>query len=184
MRGRFLVAVAGVCLGAGSMLAWADHLPPSKIARGRPEHLLAGIDVYKGNIGDAIRMLGKPEKIEDATNPDYPPGSGERSYFWRRDGVRLRVGTVYKTDRVTGKIVEGPPNIVDVWGASSGGGLGSTGRGLSLGDTTTALRTIYGPRYERGDRSMTLQWSDETTMVVDLNTSGQITHIQLLAAVE
>src|SRR5471030_2485823 len=102
----------------------ADHLPPAEMARGRSEHILAGINVYDGKIETVVKNLGKPLKYTD-TADDGRVGSGERKYEWIRDGVRLRVGTEYYTDRTTKRIVESAPMIVDVWGNTPNQSIGA-----------------------------------------------------------
>jgi hypothetical protein len=161
----------------------ADHLPPSKMAQGKPEHVLAETNVYDGKIASVIQHLGKPDKVTSTTNADYPAGSGERSYEWNRSGVRLRVGTEFRTDDQTKEVIESAPMIIDVWGEQKGT-FGSTGKGLVLGDNLAAIRKVYGPRFQTDPHSITVQWRDETTLVIDLNRAGRIVHMQLLAATE
>ena len=38
-------------------LASSDHFPPSKIALGRPEHVLAGVNVYDDKIQSVLKRL-------------------------------------------------------------------------------------------------------------------------------
>jgi hypothetical protein len=178
---RCLVWVACLLLCGSALLA--DHVPPSKIAVGKPEHILAGVNVYDDTIGAIIKRLGKPDHFSATTNPDYPPGSGERSYEWNRDGVRLRVGTEFRTDATTKKVIESAPLLVDVWGKRPGN-LGNTGRGLPLGADFATIQKVYGSRSQKNPYAVTLQWKDETTLVIDLNKEGRIVHMQLLAAVE
>ena len=181
LTARFLGWILCLLLCCPALLA--DHLPACKIAIGKPEHVLAGVNVYDDTIGEVIKRLGKPDHFTATTNADYPPGSGERSYEWDRDGVRLRVGTQFRTDATTKKIVESAPMIVDVWGEGPGN-LGITGRGLRLGADLTAIKKIYGSRFQKDPHAVTLQWKDETTLVIDLKKDGRIVHMQLLAAVE
>ena len=161
-----------VCLLLCGSVLLADHLPPSKIALGRPEHMLAGVNVYDDTIGAVIKRLGKPDHFSATTNSDYPPGSGERSCEWERDGVRLRVGTEFRTDAATKKIIESAPMIVDGWGERPGS-LGMTGRGLPLGAGLAAIQKVYGSRFQKDTHAVTIQWKDETTLVIDLNKDGQ-----------
>ena len=177
---RIFLIVCPLLLGS---LSLADHLPSSKIALGKPEHVLATVNVYADTIGTVIKRLGKSDHFSTTTNADYPPGSGERSYEWDRNGVRLRVSTEFRTDRDSKRVIESAPMIVDVWGKEPGG-LGTTGRGLPLGADLPMIRKIYGPRFQKDSHAIVLQWKDETTLVVDLNKDGRIGHMQLLAAVE
>ena len=177
-----LAVVACVCWFG--QLANADHLPPEKRARGKAEHVLASVNVYTGKSADAVRRFGKPDRVEDITNSDYPVGSGERSYFWKRDGVLLRVGTVYRTDPKTTKTIESSPTIVDAWGLSLGGGLGATGAGLRLGQGLADVVRLYGARFQKDSNGLLIQWDDDTEMVLDFNETGRINHIHLEASVE
>jgi hypothetical protein len=164
-------------------LAWSDHLPHSKTALGKPEHVLAGVNVYDDKIESVLEQLGKRSKVDSNTNSDYPQGSGERSYDWDSNEVRVRVGTEFRTDETTKKVIESAPMVVDVW--RSGVGLdGKTGRGLALGDGISWVRQVYGPRFQKDPHSITLQWKDETTLVLHLDDKGRIIHMQLLAAIE
>ncbi len=162
----------------------ADHLPASEIARGRPEHILAGINVYDGKIETVVKNLGKPLKYTDTASDDGPVGSGERTYEWIRDGVRLRVGTEYYTDRTTKRVVESAPMIVDIWGTAPDQGIGTTGSGLALGEDVRTAARHYGVRFHRDKAGITIQWKDETTLIVDFDPHGIINHMQLMAAVE
>lgn len=171
------------CLTLFSALAWADHLPASMVAIGKPEHVLAGISIADNEtIANIIKRLGKPDKFS-VTNADYQSGSGERSYEWNRSGVRLRIGTEYQTDAKTKKIIESPPLFVDVWGEQRGG-FGFTGRGLSLGAHRARIQTIYGARFQSDVHSVTIQWKDETTLTIDFDNDGRIVHMKLEVAVE
>lgn len=175
--------VLTVCLLPCGSVLLAEHLPPSKIALGKPEHVLAGVNVYDDTIGAVIKRLGKPDHFSATTNADYPPGSGERSYEWDRDGVRLRVSTEFRTDAATKKVIESAPMLVDVWGEQPGN-FGSTGRGLQLCADFATIQKIYGSHFQTDPHAVTLQWKDETTLVIDLNKDNRIVHMQLLAAVE
>lgn len=177
----FLIQI--FCLLICSSLLLADHLPPSKVAIGEPEHVLADVNIYDDTIDGVTQRLGKPDRFNASTNADYPPGSGERSYEWNRNGVRLRVGTEFRTDAKTKKIIESAPMIVDVWGERPGD-FGMTGRGLPLGADLAAIRKVYGPRFQKDAHAVTFHWKDETTLLVDLSKEGRIVHMQLLAAVE
>jgi hypothetical protein len=162
----------------------ADHLPPSETARGRPEHVLSGINVYTDNIVAVIKRLGKPENYTDVPLADGPAGSGERTYNWIRDGVRLRVGTQYHTGRSPIGVIESPPMIVDVWGPRTVQMIGSTGTGLSLGDKIAKIKRLYGSHFHEDTGAVTLEWKDETTLIVDFDSGGAVKHMQLMAAVE
>ena len=143
-----------VWLGSAT-LTFADHFEPQHVARGKSEHVLSEIDVYKGNIHQIIARLGKPDKFEDKELSDAPKGSGERSYFWKQHGTTLRVSTEYYTDPVSHAIIESPPTIVAIWGHTATGGFSATGAGLFVGcdnrQSKEDIRYAIFTWQERGD---------------------------------
>jgi hypothetical protein len=162
----------------------ADHFPPSAIANGNAEHLLGGISIHGDTVASVITRMGSPDKFEESTSRDYPLGSGERSYEWNRDGIRLRMGTEFYTDKKAMTLVESPPIVVDVWGQHGGAKEGMTGRGLSIGDDLAKVKKLYGDHFQTDPHSMTIQWKDETTLSIDFSNDGHITHMQLFATQE
>jgi len=162
----------------------ADHFPQSAIANGNTEHLLGGINIHGDTVASVIMRMGPPDKFEESTSRDYPLGSGERSYEWNRNGIRLRMGTEFYTDKKAMTLVESPPIVVDVWGQHGGTKVGITGRGLSIGDDLAKVKTLYGDRFQTDPHSVTIQWKDETTLSIDFSNDGHITHMQLFASQE
>ena len=157
-----LLAGSLVCAHAGL----ADHLPPSLVARGRPEHVLAGVDVYKTTVKSLIERYGKPVSFK---KPPETEEAGEVT--WNLQGSVLHVsmnadGTAYAAE------VHGAPAT-----------LTRTGKGLRLGGSLQDVQRIYGSRYLRHGDEVTLQWSDETEL--RLHFAGQrIESMLLLAEVE
>ena len=151
---------------------FADHFPPSDIAIGNAEHRLGGISIHDDTVAAVIMRLGPPNKFEESTSRDYPAGSGERSYEWNRDGIRLRMGTEFYTDKKAMTLVESAPIFVDIWGQHGGGKLGITGSGLSIGDDLAKVRKLYGDRFQTDPHSVTIQWKDETTLSIDFSDDG------------
>jgi hypothetical protein len=177
-----LVRAVGIAWIASNI--HADHLPQEKQALGKAEHVLAGVNVYKGKVADAVRRFGTPARIEDQTDSDYPDGSGEKTYHWELAGLRLQLATVYRTDSKRHAVIESPPQIVDVWGGLSTSSAGRTGAGLRLGQTLQDVIRVYGPRFQQNDSSVVLQWADDTMLVIDFDGSGRIAHMHLEASVE
>ncbi len=170
-----VVVFFAVCL-AIPPAAMADHLPENKLARGRADTVLSGVDVYKTPMTKAIAELGKPAKVTDV------PSWG-RDYDWQREGTRLQLGTW------NDKGDESVPYSAEVWGAKPAGSIGITGRGLKLGDTLADVRRIYGGRFIKakhndGTFHLTIQWEDETTLDLDFDKTGHINHMQLEAEIE
>jgi hypothetical protein len=163
---------------------FADHFPPSKIAIGKAEHLLGGISIRNDTVASVMMRMGQPDKFEESTSRDYPIGSGERNYEWNRDGIRLRMGTEFYTDKKAMTLVESPPIVVDIWGQHSGGKVGIAGSGLSIGDDLARVKKLYGDRFQVDPHGVTIQWKDETTLSIDFSNDGHITHMQLFASQE
>lgn len=160
----------------------ADHLDETRVARGKPEHILCGIEVTKSRIADVIRLYGTPIHVED--NPlEDTPGSGEPNYVWEKNGVRMEIGTGYYTRN--GKRIESETYSVKVSGKGAHGSLGRTSAGLALGMKWTRLKQLYGNRFFRSSKSSFLiEFRDETRLYVSVDDSGRITSMHLLANIE
>jgi hypothetical protein len=180
-------------IAAGSLAA--DHLEGKQQALGKPERMLSGIDVSKSTVAEVIQMYGKPASKRDIPAEGVKDGTGgERNYVWERGGIRLGVWTYYHNDH------ESAVDAVDVWGKSPSGVNGKSGQGLTLGATMEQQRIVYGDRFfvsstygqqlpngpdPKGKvKSVLLEWHDGTQMVVDYDSNGRITHMQLSAEVE
>jgi hypothetical protein len=159
---------------------FADHPPPSEIAIGKAEHLLGGISIHKDTVASVMMRMRAPEKFRESTSSDL---SGERSYEWNRDGIRLRMGTEFYTDKKAMTLVESPPIVIDIWGQHEAK-VGLTGAGLSIGGDLAKVKKLYGDRFQTGTHSIIIEWKDETTLSVDFSNDGRITHMQLLASQE
>jgi hypothetical protein len=170
-----------LCLGLPLQI-FADHPPPSGIAIGKAEHLLGGISIHKDTVASVMMRMGPPEKFQESTSSDL---SGERSYEWNRDGIRLRMGTEFYTNRKAMTLVESPPIVVDVWGQDDRATkVGVIGGGLSIGDDLAKVKKLYGDRFEADPHSVTIEWKDETILSVDFSNDGHITHMRLHASQE
>ena len=163
---------------------FADHFPQSDIAIGKSEHLLGGISIHDDTVASVMQRMGPLDKFEESTSRDYPDGSGDRSYEWDRDGIRLRMGTEFYTNKKAMTLVESPPIVIDVWGQHGGAKEGMTGGGLSIGDDLAKVKRLYGDRFQTDPHSVTIQWKDETTLSIDFSNDGHITHMQLFASQE
>jgi mRNA-degrading endonuclease RelE of RelBE toxin-antitoxin system len=67
--------------------------------------------------------------------------------------------------------------------------MGTTGRGLSLGDSLDKVKQIYGSRFYRykepdGRLMIQFQWKDETLLTTYLDSEGKVVEIRLLAPIE
>ena len=184
LKAGLIAAVCAVLCLSLQRPVFADHFPPSAIANGNAEHVLGGISIHRDAVASVIVRMGSPEKFEESTSRDYPSGSGERSYEWNRNEIRLRMGTEFYTDKKAMTLVESPPIVVDVWGQHGGAKEGMTGRGLSIGDDLAKIKKLYGDRYQTDPHSVTIQWKDETTLSIDFSNDGHITHMRLFASQE
>jgi hypothetical protein len=171
-------AILCLCL---QLESFGDHLRPSDIAIGKSEHVLGGISIRRDTVASIMIRMGPPEKCEESTSSDL---SGERSYEWNRNGIRLRMRTEFYTDKKARTTVESPPIIVDIWGQHGTPNIGVTGSGLLIGDDLAKVKKLYGERFQTDPHSITIQWKDETTLSVDFSNDGHITHMQLFASQE
>lgn len=187
---KFVLRVVSVALTAvafahiATETAAADHLERREQATSKPEHILSGIDVYKTTLKQVFVTYGKPTSKVDIPPEGVKDGvGGERAYTWKKEEMRLIVGTAYhnKHESVCS---------VDVWGSAPGNRLGKSGRGLALGSTLQRQKALYGTRFfvSSGQigkvKFLLLVWHDGTQMVVDYDTTGRVSHLQLFADIE
>src|ERR1700739_3077372 len=99
LKAGLIVAVCTVLCLYLQRPVLADHFPPSAIANGNAEQVRGGISIHGDTVASVIVRMGSPRKFEESTSRDYLSGSGERSYEWNRDGIRLRIGTEFYTDK-------------------------------------------------------------------------------------
>lgn len=161
-------------------LANADHLPTAKVAKGKPDTVLAGVDVYHTTVEQLIKRWGQPSLVRDI--PDQGTVAGGRDYIWKKDGHKIDCGTW--NDKGVRSIVYS----VDVQGTQIDRRF-STGRGLVIGQNGTSVRKIYGDRYvvspyHSGMRQLTIQWADDTTLYVLIDRSNRVVGLHLLASNE
>ncbi len=163
----------------------ADHLEGKLRAPGQPEHMLSGIDVYKTTIAEIIKIYGEPTSRRDVPAEGVKDGvGGERNYTWEKNGLRLAVWTGYHDDYESGVY------SVDVWGVTPNDGLGKSSRGLTLGATLRQQKALYGDHFFVSSRdrdrvkSVLIEWRDGTQLVVDYDSDGRISHMQLSANLE
>jgi hypothetical protein len=182
MAGSFLIGAAVLSVSMVDA-PLTQHLPDRLQATGKPEHVLAGIDVYRTLPTDLSARLGPTVKTE-VFNGDRALGWESTHYWWLKTGVRLRVAT--QSFLRNGA----PPRVrlsdIDVWGPVRGPNrIGVTGAGLGLGDSMARVVRCYGSRLsvDGGSEGTTvvIQWPDGTSLTVDLDKGGRIVHIQLSA---
>ena len=136
--GKVAYALLAVCLLAMPK-ALAQDFPQDigNSLRIYSETKLSGIDVSNGTIDGAIRRFGKPRHtiVSHGFGLDQA-ASIDGIYEWESANWRLKVVVRGDFDR---RGIE----QIDVWGTHADAAVGSTGRGLKLGDTVTQARCIY-----------------------------------------
>ncbi len=144
----------------------ADHLPPALVARGTPEHVIAGIDVYKTSVDSLTARFGKPVSFKK-----YPQTEEAGEVVWQVKG-----SIVHATMNA-----DGTSYAVEVSGAPSE--AVGTSKGLKVGASLADAERVYGTRVLRRGDQVTYQWKDETEL--RLRFAGkQIASMLLLANVE
>ena len=165
--------------------AKADHLPDKLLARGKPETKLAGIDLTRTKLDNVIRMYGRPKR--ETRVPNNPNWTG---YIWELSGAKIELDV---NNGPSGKQIGG----IYVEGIARGK-VGSTGRGLRLGDTIEAIKQLYGNKFqiEKGNplghrqeftgvdavsQRIILQWaSEEFTLTAGFDDAGKIIALWLI----
>jgi hypothetical protein len=142
------------------------------------ETVLAGIDVYKDTIERAIEKLGKPSRVAVTPGPDATFSVGV--YEWQTRSSSLRI-TAYasasKNMIVSIDVVDGHPDS----------GIGTTGRGLKLGDAIGDARRIYGlhPYFgttlpdSNGIPGMFIGNDFKPHLQIDFDKVGKVNHMKL-----
>ena len=192
-------------LGFVALLIWATSFLPSlapsaavqreqsRFAKGKPEHVLSGIDV-PSTLDLVIARYGSPNKIIDVAVDDVPPGRGERDYIWHKGSVTVSVTTAHYLDE-NRKEVESSIYAVEVMGSSPQGEIGQTGAGLVLGDARERAEQIYGPNFYssqvlksrlQGDHFpvRATEWEDGRRLCIALDKRGRIEFMTLVASVD
>jgi len=107
--------------------------------------VVSGIDVYNDSFKQVLERLGKPSRTE--TSP--PRSEWGRTfvtvtYEWEGSATWLKLTTLQQENE--------EPRItrVEVWGSRPDGEIGTTGRGLKLGETIADARRVYGLRLRFG----------------------------------
>ena len=165
------LAVLGLLMVA-STVADADHLPDNRVARGKADSILCGIDVKNSSVAALSKLLGKPTVVRSDTR------------IWKTANVKVEVGIdqALNGDNSPGALYI---SYVEVWGTKPDGKLGRTGKGLALGDTIDRLREVYGTRYieklANGVHTVSIEWRDTTGLQVEFDKNGRVNHMRLLA---
>jgi len=127
---------------------------------------------------DILSKLGKPDRIDPR-----PTDKVNVTYKWSRGPLTILV-SAYQ--------MEGYLDRNPVWIEVSGSdpdGFCTTGRGLKLGGSLVDVRRLYGTRYgirqiSRGKRVLTIEWSTEPSIDIDLSRDGRIIRINSAGVIE
>jgi hypothetical protein len=141
------------------------------------ETVLAGIDVHKNTIAQAIEQFGKPSRVAVTPGTDTTFPVGVYEWVTRTSSLRITV------DEDAGKKIMS----IDVVGEDRTFGMGTTGRGLRLGDTIGNARRIYGLRPyfgatlpdNNGIPGMFIGNDFEPHLQIDFDKVGKVNHIKL-----
>jgi len=143
------------------------------------EHSSSGLEVMRSTIPEAITLLGNPSHFREVTNPDQPRGAGDRTYEWTKGGVKLVVGTGFRTDARLHTVIESPILYIDTYGNLPAGPVGVTGRGLRLGDSLSRAKRLY-PTIEQGrPGKFSVTFPDGTFLAINTGKNGKIMVIAL-----
>ena len=181
----FLILIFGLICPSPVL---ADHCPEERQAAGKPETTLAGITFERGNFPKVIKLYGQADTRQEYTDATFPEGSGEVKYYWKIESVQLDVRTwFYHRDntRIESVIfvqIKGNSDIPS-W---------ETGRGLHLGDNFQKVLQLYGSVFLEGTvnglqppgNKVTVCFSNETRLGVEVNDDGKITAIWLAPSLE
>ncbi len=167
--------------------ARADDLlyPRRNVLLIRSDTVLSGIDVYRETIADVIAKIGKPNAVKTLrTVTEGTFTFTERGYEWEQEDCVLRIVTTESMDGNSSGI-----DSVYVRGTRPCGEIGTTGRGLKLGDTMSNARRVYGLRPYFGatvPQERHLTWispgcstDDRTRLQVDLDEAGKINGMRI-----
>ena len=165
-----------------SLTARADHLPEELLAKGKPETILAGINLSGLKLSDVIKLYGQPTKVE-ASEQNNPKIANSYDYYWVKAGLNLHI------------LVQRLPQnesweYVSLVGVSAGTSrrIGRTGSGLRLGGKLADIKRIYGRRLKTRKipklkiNDVMVQWRrEEYSLVATLDSLNRITSLILYA---
>ena len=108
------------------------------------ETVVSGVDIRNDNLEQVLRKLGPPDRVKMSSLVESEPEFVATTYEWDTTTLRVRIKT-HNVEGLRPRIME-----VEAWGTSPAGDLGTTGRGLKLGDSIKDARRIYGLRLHFG----------------------------------
>jgi hypothetical protein len=128
----------------GQATGWSRSsllLRPSKSVHIHSENVLSGIDIRTDTFEQIVRKLGKPTHVTiSSPRTEWGRTLVTGVYEWESPASSLRLTTVNES------AVEYRIERIDVWGTHPDGDVGTTGRGVKLGDPISKVRHVYGLR--------------------------------------
>ena len=167
--------------------SWADHLPKKLRARTQPEHVLATLDVYGSQYRSPSDLMptavAKPSSDNQKCLKDTC--GGEEEVTWTDHSCSVSVFSMYRKSDGTRSVYA----VAITQRAGDCSARYSTGRGLSLGSTLQQAIKLYGNRFfvsrvDADQEKVVFQWTDDTTLEIELDKSGVINTLRLTASVE
>ena len=157
---------------------FADH--DATMLKGKPEEVIASLHVGKTTIAQAIKILGKPEKIEE-TPLENTTVKG-RKYQWKH-GTVLITGYAYYYGEAKSTLYAVEIEYSDA-AAVKVPNIG-TGQGLRLGDSFERLNRLYGLKLTSSPKSrLDLEWHNHNELEVDFDKNGIIVWLFLHTGLE
>ena len=140
------------------------------------ETVVSGVDIRNDNLEQVLRKLGPPDRVKMSSLAEWEQEFVTTTYEWDTTTSRVRI----KTQNVVGlrpKIRE-----VEAWGTNPAGDMGTTGRGLKLGDSIKDARRIYELRQHFGiTLSDNVRCGDYAeyppTLVLDFDQNNRLNHL-------
>jgi hypothetical protein len=156
-----------------STLAIADH--GATVIKGKPEQVIADLNVGRTTIAQAIRILGKPNKVDEISLDSTTVR--DRKYQWTRGVVVITAFAYFYGEA---KSIVRAIEIEYSDQANLKTTPVGTGHGLRLGDPYERLNSLYGLRLTSPPRSrLVLEWQNRNQLEVDVNKRGIIVRLLL-----
>jgi hypothetical protein len=175
----YVFAGATPSIAPDSIFSPSSFLTPSGRLLIHSETVVSGVDLRRDTLKQVLKKLGKPSHIE-MSSPRMEWGRTVVTgiYEWQTGKCWVRATTLSERG-LDPKITS-----LDVWGSHPDGEIGTTGRGLKLGDAIRDVRRIYGLRLYFGvtlseEDSCGLDFSPESllTLSVDFDAEGRVNHL-------
>jgi hypothetical protein len=145
------------------------------------ETVLSGIDVRINTVQQVIEKLGEPSHVTVKPRTERDPAF--RIYEWETETCWIRLIALNESS------MEPPIRSVDVWGTHPHAEIGTTGRGLNLGDLISNAGRIYGLRLYLGaifinDHAFRTAYQDyrAPSLTIDFDKDGRVNHMRLTSS--